>query len=588
MAAWTPRDLTNQSFVATQLSAKDRSYALNSVTRELESAQPRLAQLEAELQVAEEANNNKPPRSVVRELLAKSQDQSLSQAERDSAAAEAARLQDERARLADVAERLFGKVLATREYVSNLTLGQSNLLQAGAVPPGENMFAPPPGYEGRNSPAEQVPASQNPNPVPAADDDTGIQQAVPTPLTEETEENADFINAEIQRQTEEELGATQDEADFIIQAQREADQLEYETELGATQDEADFLIQAQLEADQNEYAFGGTQDEADFIIQAQREADQTEYETQLGATEDEAAAINRALLSDQEQAGTARGTSAQVFNARSQATQQDSVNAYAQGDWRVRLQLAPGAKYLYNAPNPGILAPLRDTQGVLFPYTPSISVGYAASYSPTDLVHSNYKIFQYTSSSVDQISISCDFTAQDAKEARYVLAVIHFFRSVTKMFYGQDQNPKNGTPPPLCYITGYGQFQFDRHPLVISSFNLSLPTDVDYIRAANSTATPGTNTGGEVFRDNVSNPSQDRLRSGPTPIGPGGTQVPPSFNRSPSGSVEATYVPTKLQMQISAYPIVTRNDISNNFSLEKYATGELLRGSKNKGGAGIW
>ena len=44
-----------------------------------------------------------------------------------------------------------------------------------------------------------------------------------------------------------------------------------------------------------------------------------------------------------------------------------------------------------------------------------------------------------------------------------------------------------------------------------------------------------------------------------------------------------------MQIQISAVPIVTRNDISRNFSLKDYATGNLLRGSKRKqGGGGIW
>ena len=42
-----------------------------------------------------------------------------------------------------------------------------------------------------------------------------------------------------------------------------------------------------------------------------------------------------------------------------------------------------------------------------------------------------------------------------------------------------------------------------------------------------------------------------------------------------------------MQIQITAIPIVTRNDISNNFSLRDYATGALLQGSKRKGG-GIW
>jgi hypothetical protein len=42
-----------------------------------------------------------------------------------------------------------------------------------------------------------------------------------------------------------------------------------------------------------------------------------------------------------------------------------------------------------------------------------------------------------------------------------------------------------------------------------------------------------------------------------------------------------------MQIQISAVPIVTRNDISNKFSLTEYATGKLLRGTQRQGG-GIW
>lgn len=286
--------------------------------------------------------------------------------------------------------------------------------------------------------------------------------------------------------------------------------------------------------------------------------------------------------------GGAQGLTSSLFNARSQATQQDSTNAMAKGDWRVRLSLAPGANYLYKGENAGILAPLQETGGVLFPYTPSISVNYAASYDPQELVHSNYKNFQYKSSSVDSISIGCEFTAQDTKEARYVLAVIHFFRSVTKMFYGQDQNPKNGVPPPLCYLSGMGAFQFDRHPLAITSFNLALPTDVDYIRASSTNENPGVNTGAEFFKNNTLTQSLNNLSQSLTKIGFGGVSPAPQFKNKPAGSSEATYVPTKIGLTISAIPINSRNSISNNFSLRDYGSGQLLRGSKNRTGTGMW
>jgi hypothetical protein len=273
------------------------------------------------------------------------------------------------------------------------------------------------------------------------------------------------------------------------------------------------------------------------------------------------------------------GVTAPLSNAQGQASSQNSQNIYNQNDWRVRLQLAPGANYLYLDPgNEGILKPLVDTQGVLFPYTPSILVNYAASYDAADIVHSNYKIFQYKNSSVDNFQISCDFTAQDTFEANYLLAVIHFLRSMTKMFYGQDQNPVNGTPPPLCYLTGMGAFQFDRHPLAITSFNYNLPTDVDYIPAGSTPTISGTQT--------PQTGGQPSTRYGPN-ISAGGRPPPPVFKPLAQGPSDPTYVPTRMSISIGASPIVSRNDISNNFSLKKYGTGELLRGSK-RNGAGIW
>ena len=59
-------------------------------------------------------------------------------------------------------------------------------------------------------------------------------------------------------------------------------------------------------------------------------------------------------------------------------------------------------------------------------------------------------------------------------------------------------------------------------------------------------------------------------------------------NSGGSGSDGPTYVPTKMQIQINAVPIISRRDISENFSLEQYASGRLLLGSNNPQGGGIW
>lgn len=258
-------------------------------------------------------------------------------------------------------------------------------------------------------------------------------------------------------------------------------------------------------------------------------------------------------------------------------------------DWRVRLSLAPGASYLYMdaSDNSHVLYPLKQTNGVIFPYTPTINVSYSAHYDPIDLTHTNYKLFQYRNSSVSDITINAEFTAQDTNEALYLLAVIHFLKSVTKMFYGKDTNPVKGTPPPLCFLTGYGQYQFVNHPLVITNFNYSLPADVDYIRATLPQDTGGQNLGsfspvtksggqGNVGISGIFNQVISkvfRLQNAGVPMG--AQNSGPMFQTKASSN--ATYVPTKMSIQISASPVVSRNDIANNFSVKDYAKGDLIR-----------
>ena len=207
-------------------------------------------------------------------------------------------------------------------------------------------------------------------------------------------------------------------------------------------------------------------------------------------------------------------------------------------------------------------------------------MSYTANYNSDDVTHNNYTYYSYRSSSVNNVSISCEFTAQDTYEANYLLAVIHFFRSMTKMFYGKDQNPKLGTPPPLCYLFGFGEFQFNGHPLVINSFSYNTPTDVDYIRTNSQRFLPGVNQQGMTSKH--SNPN---TRLGNT-VSAGGNPIPPRFTSMQTGE-NITYVPTLVSLSIGAFPIMSRNDISNKFSLTDYATGKLLQGTKNRSG-GFW
>lgn len=264
-----------------------------------------------------------------------------------------------------------------------------------------------------------------------------------------------------------------------------------------------------------------------------------------------------------------------VAATRAQQTTAENFNVGINQDWRVRLYLAENSNYLYNDDSNYLLSPLRVSNGVIFPYTPQVQVAYAASYDAQDVAHSNYKLYFYKNSSIENISITTEFTAQDTYEANYLLAVIHFFKSVTKMFYGQDQNPINGSPPPICYLDGFGTYQFNKHPLLITNFQYTLPNDVDYIRATVSPTVPAGTT-----IPNSREVNEDRLNAG-------GVLPPPKWTKQQDKV--PTYVPTKIQIAITAIPVISRKDISDNFSLKAYANGSLLLGRDNKNiGAGIW
>ena len=274
----------------------------------------------------------------------------------------------------------------------------------------------------------------------------------------------------------------------------------------------------------------------------------------------------------QEQASVTQGFLDQARQQQTISNQRKQVN---NGDWRVRLRLAPMAKYLYNAPSPGILQPLKISDGVIFPYTPSIDTVYKAEYDAYSLTHSNYKGYFYKNSSVDAINLKCTFTAQSTAEANYLLAVITFFKSVTKMFYGQDA--ERGAPPPLTYLSGLGEYQFNEHPCLVSQFNYNLPADVDYIRA-NSALNVGLNQITQRDRQTVATASNfgglNRLAAAALSKGAIPSPLPPPT----LGLNSPTYVPTKIDISITLLPVQSRSQVSKQFSLKSFANGDLIKG----------
>lgn len=208
-------------------------------------------------------------------------------------------------------------------------------------------------------------------------------------------------------------------------------------------------------------------------------------------------------------------------------------------DTRVRLSLGQNSNIFYQTTGNKVLSPLLITNGILFPYTPRISMVTQAQYNVMDITHTNYDFHAYNKTSINQISIDAEFTAQTSEEANYVLAVLHFLRSATKMFSSQDQFA--GNPPPLVFLNGYGDYILPNIPCVISQFSYTLPDDVDYI--------------------------------------------PTGFNDPASYMIDApefsTRVPVISAFNIALQPVYSRSRVSE-FSLEKFARGDYV-GKNNKG-----
>ena len=166
-------------------------------------------------------------------------------------------------------------------------------------------------------------------------------------------------------------------------------------------------------------------------------------------------------------------------------------------DWRVRISLPPNSKFAFrdganrapdttDSPAAGLMESLRadglGSDGVVFPYTPQITISHAARYSELALTHSNYKNFFYEGSEVANIQIQGVFTCQNSEEARYLMACIQFLRACTKMNFGIE-DPAAGTPPTLVRLSGYGEHYIPGSlNCVVTAVSHAMPDDVDYIK----------------------------------------------------------------------------------------------------------
>lgn len=204
-------------------------------------------------------------------------------------------------------------------------------------------------------------------------------------------------------------------------------------------------------------------------------------------------------------------------------------------DWRVKI----AHEMIYKE---RVFEPLVGTGGMVFPYLPTITMTHTANYEPISPAHTNYPIMAYKNSQVDDITIQGQFTVQSKEEAQYWLAMMHFLRTVTKMYFGQ--GPNLGNPPPICTLNGYGDFVYNKVPVVVKTFSINLDKDVDYISV----------------------------------------QISPTGVRAGSGreGANVSYVPTMSNVTVTVAPVYSRDKMKS-FNLTEFSKGSLVTAPDGKG-----
>lgn len=208
---------------------------------------------------------------------------------------------------------------------------------------------------------------------------------------------------------------------------------------------------------------------------------------------------------------------AELFTQEGQSIK---IQPRSSNDWRVKINCDWSR---FQSP---LFERLASTGGVVWPYQPQVEISTSANYTQIDPVHTNYPFYAYKNSQVDDIRISGEYSAETESDAAYWIGVNQFFKTVTKMFYGQGENV--GNPPLICTLSGYGESVFNNIPVVIKNYSVTMPDDVNYVKC-------------EAF----------------------GTD---------------TWVPILSTISVSVVPVYNRRDLRK-FSLQQYAQGQMTNGN---------
>lgn len=158
------------------------------------------------------------------------------------------------------------------------------------------------------------------------------------------------------------------------------------------------------------------------------------------------------------------------------------VNVSDAAGRRVRLRPKPGGADVIYCCSP-LLEPIKSTNGMLWPYQPVITYTQDVDYKSMELTHANQDIYAYHRTPSVKLTVDGEFSVQTQKEGLYAMACIHYLRTVTKMYFGEDApgNRAIGTPPPVLLFDAYGSYMFNALPVIVTAFAVGLPKDVDYV-----------------------------------------------------------------------------------------------------------
>ena len=223
-------------------------------------------------------------------------------------------------------------------------------------------------------------------------------------------------------------------------------------------------------------------------------------------------------------------------------------------DWRVKLTVPTNGAALnsfFDFGNNELMKPLAGINGMFWPLTPSMVIQHSANYNALAQTHSNYPFQAYQNSQVDSLNIIGEFPVQNQQDAKHWVATVNFLRTVTKMFFGADNDKLKGNPPPILHLSGYGNHMFQKVPVVLNSFNVELRAGIDYI-STKQEATPFQNTQQNIHFDIDS-------------------------------TEEHTWAPTLSNISVLVTPIYSRESIKN-FSMKDFVQGKLNgKGSNDVG-----